>query len=40
MKSIIVVQARMSSKRFPGKVLKILDGKPVLLWVIQRLHRG
>ena len=39
MKSIIVVQARMSSKRFPGKVLKILDGKPVLLWVIQRLQR-
>ena len=39
MKSIIVVQARMSSKRLPGKVLRSLGGKPILLWVIQRLQR-
>lgn len=32
----VVIQARMGSKRFPGKVLAILDGKPVLQHVIER----
>jgi spore coat polysaccharide biosynthesis protein SpsF len=37
MKIGIVVQARMSSARFPGKVLQPLAGKPVLAWLLERL---
>lgn len=32
------VQARMSSNRFPGKVLAPLHGKPIILHVLERLH--
>ena len=32
-----IIQARMSSKRFPGKVLKKCNGKPLLLHLISRL---
>lgn len=32
----VVIQARMGSKRFPGKVLAQLAGKPVLQHVIER----
>ena len=31
-----LIQARMSSKRLPGKVLMDLHGKPVLQWVVER----
>ena len=34
-----LVQARMSSRRLPGKVLRPLCGKPVLEYVIERLMR-
>jgi spore coat polysaccharide biosynthesis protein SpsF (cytidylyltransferase family) len=34
------VQARMSSSRFPGKVLAPLNGKPVLAHLIDRLKAG
>jgi spore coat polysaccharide biosynthesis protein SpsF len=37
MRTGIVVQARMSSARLPGKVLKPLAGKPVLAWLLERL---
>jgi spore coat polysaccharide biosynthesis protein SpsF len=33
----IIVQARMTSKRFPGKVLETLLGKPVLQHVLERV---
>tara|TARA_B100001250_G_scaffold328952_1_gene293568 strand:+ start:33 stop:725 length:693 start_codon:yes stop_codon:yes gene_type:complete len=33
----ILIQARMSSKRLPGKVLKKVNGIPVLFYLIQRL---
>ena len=32
---LAIIQARMSSKRLPGKVLKDLAGKPMLQWVID-----
>lgn len=32
----VIIQARMTSKRFPGKVLHLLDGKPVIQHVIER----
>jgi spore coat polysaccharide biosynthesis protein SpsF len=36
MSALIVVQARMGSKRFPGKTLATLNGRPVLEWVLRR----
>jgi spore coat polysaccharide biosynthesis protein SpsF (cytidylyltransferase family) len=35
MKKIIIIQARMNARRFPGKVLKNLLDKPVLQWVVD-----
>lgn len=32
----IIIQARMTSKRFPGKSLAMLDGKPVIEHVVNR----
>lgn len=40
MKSIVIVQARMTSTRLPGKVLKILGGKPLLQNIYERLSRA
>ena len=34
-----IIQARMGSSRFPGKVLKPLAGRPVLWHVIHRLKK-
>lgn len=33
----IIVQARMTSKRFPGKSMALLLGKPVLMRVLERV---
>ncbi|MES2664171.1 MAG: glycosyltransferase family protein [Pseudomonadota bacterium] len=37
MKSLVIIQARMSSTRFPGKVLKEIAGKPMLWWQVSRI---
>lgn len=37
MKIIAIIQARTGSHRLPGKVLQLIDGKPMLTQVIQRL---
>lgn len=39
MKIGIIVQARMSSQRFPDKVLYPIAGKPLLQYLIERLER-
>lgn len=39
MKIVIIVQARMTSTRLPGKILKQVFGKPLLEYQIDRLHR-
>ncbi len=38
MKSAIIVQARMSSKRFPGKVLTRFAGKELIGYLLERLE--
>ncbi|MEC7654505.1 MAG: HEAT repeat domain-containing protein [Bacteroidota bacterium] len=35
----VFIQARMSSKRFPGKVLAPFNGIPLLTCVIERVNR-
>jgi spore coat polysaccharide biosynthesis protein SpsF len=38
MKRVCVVQARMGSKRLPGKVLRDLAGRPMLAQIVRRLQ--
>jgi len=37
-KALVILQARMSSKRFPGKVLQDLLGKPMIIRQISRIQ--
>jgi len=37
---ICIIQARMSSSRLPGKVLKQICGLPMLGWVVKRASRS
>jgi spore coat polysaccharide biosynthesis protein SpsF len=34
--TVAIVQARMGSSRFPGKSMELLEGAPVLEWVLRR----
>jgi len=39
MTTLVIIQARMSSTRFPGKVLMKLQQKPLLQWLIERVKK-
>ena len=39
MKTLVIIQARMSSSRLPGKVLLPVGGKPMILYQLERVNR-
>jgi spore coat polysaccharide biosynthesis protein SpsF len=39
-RNVAIIQARMGSSRFPGKMLARLGGVPLLEWVVRRLLRS
>jgi len=39
MDTAIIVQARLGSKRLPGKVIKKINGKTILEYIIKRLKK-
>lgn len=36
-RTLVILQARMSSNRLPGKVMKEINGFPMIYWQIQRI---
>lgn len=38
--TLVILQARMSSSRLPGKVLAEINGKPMIYWQLQRIYRA
>ena len=39
-RTLVILQARMSSNRLPGKVMKEINGMPMIYWQIQRILRS
>ena len=39
-KTVALVQARMGSTRFPGKMFQLLGNHPILEWVLRRVIRA
>ena len=39
-RTLVVLQARMTSSRLPGKVMMEINGKPMIYWQIQRILRS
>ena len=39
MKFIAIIPARYASTRFPGKPMALLNGKPIIQWVYERVSQ-
>lgn len=39
-KPTVILQARMGSSRLPGKVIREINGKPMVIWQISRILRA
>ena len=35
----IIIQARMGSKRFPGKIMKKILNKPILFYMLNQINK-
>lgn len=40
LKVVNIIQARMGSKRFPGKMMALLQGEPVIDWIFKRCSKS
>lgn len=40
MGTLVIVQARMGSTRLPGKVMKEVNGKPMIYWQLKRIEQS
>jgi spore coat polysaccharide biosynthesis protein SpsF len=40
LRNVAIIQARMGSSRFPGKMLACLGGIPLIEWVVRRVQRA
>lgn len=38
--TLAIMQARLTSKRLPGKVLKVINGKPMIYWQLKRIQKA
>ena len=39
-RTVAIIQARMNSQRFPGKMMQPLEGAPVIDWVLHRTAKA
>jgi spore coat polysaccharide biosynthesis protein SpsF len=39
-RTLVILQARMSSSRLPGKVMMRINGRPMIYWQIQRILKA